>query len=277
MSGIIIIENGSSIIVSNGGILSLGPSGPMTYESLILQDGPIAYWRAGESSGPTLADSSGNGFTATENGAPMRYGEPGLISGASDNDGAVGGNNALADHWNFGQSSILEPTKTVSIECWCKPPNVNEALIQYASGSTLDFSGYKLIYGFNVGTFRFYLGTVDGPNQNTAGNAYLQGNVFPAGSIYHVVGTYTSGSRILYVNGVLDASDTKTGDIKYTPVSGQAPGGLIGNEYNNGSLQGPQPATALEGIVDELAIYDRVLTPTEVLNHYNAGAFGIFP
>lgn len=272
------ILNINSGIISVAGSIHVGPKNPDTYEGLILAAGPVAYWRMDETAGPTLADATGNGHTATENGASMRYQEAGLITGAPDNMFSAGGNNVLADHWNFGSNAAFEPTDAISVELWVRPPGSNEALFSYSSQNASEMAGYKIIYGFNEQRFRWYVGTTDGPNGNTNGNAYIKD---PGNSAfnqnYHVVGTYTSGSRILYVNGVEVESDGKTGNIQYPTVSGVAPVGLLGNEYFNGNLQGPQPATALSGLLDEVAVYNRVLTPTEVLNHYNAGVSGIFP
>lgn len=49
-------------------LIALSPRRRASYQSLILADNPIAYWRGNDTSGP-LVDVSGNGFSATENGA----------------------------------------------------------------------------------------------------------------------------------------------------------------------------------------------------------------
>ena len=263
MAGGILSVSGGNMIIQQG-ILGIG--GTKQYAPLILADGPVAYWRMGESSGPTLADSSGNGFTATENGASMVYGQPDVMV-APDSDGAVGGNNVQADHWTFGPSATLEPTVGVSVEVWMKTNGNNDAMLNYMSANAGDCSGYKLFYGFGTGKFRFYTGTTVGSNANTAGSGYLETTATYSGSL-HVVGTFTAGSRIIYVNGVNVDSDTKGGLIQYITQSGLTPTGLIGNELFNGVTQA---ATAMKGDYDEMAIYDFVLSPTQVLNHYQAG------
>ena len=262
-----------AIITVSGGV-GLTMAGTMvagatkSYAAAVLGDSPIAYWRCGESAGPTLADSSGNGFTATENGDPMMYGEPSLIS-APDAVTAVEGNGVAADHWTFGTNATLEPTVAVTMEAWFFPDTTNDAIIQYGSASASDFSGYKLFYGFGSNRFRWYVGTSDGPNNNANNAAYIETPAsFPPGSTYHVVATYTSGSMIVYVNGTSVATGTKTGTIKYTDVSSTAPTGVIGNEIFNGVVQG---ATALDGTIGEVAIYDTVLSPGRVSVHYDLG------
>lgn len=85
---------------------------------------------------------------------------------------------------------------------------------------------------------------------------------------YQVVGTYTSGSRILYINGVQVNSDSFVGTIDTNSggMSIGVYGGYAGDRgyYYNGNL-------AIN------RVYNRVLTPNEVLQNYNAtkGRFGL--
>jgi hypothetical protein len=83
-----------------------------------------------------------------------------------------------------------------------------------------------------------------------------------------VVGTYTSGQRRLYINGVLVNSDGQTGTIA-TNTNGSSIGvfgGFNGSRgyYYNGSLA-------------ICKVYTRVLSPIEVLQNYHAvkGRFGL--
>src|SRR4051812_1334419 len=56
------------------------------YSSAVLALSPIAYYRLGESSGTTAADSSGNGLNGTYNGG-VTLGQPGGIFGDPDTAG----------------------------------------------------------------------------------------------------------------------------------------------------------------------------------------------
>jgi hypothetical protein len=85
---------------------------------------------------------------------------------------------------------------------------------------------------------------------------------------YQVVGTFSSGSRKLYINGVLVNSDSQTGviDTNAGGVSIGAYGGYSGSKsyYYNGNI----------GIVK---VYNRVLTALEIQQNFNAlrGRYGI--
>ena len=268
----IVIRGGGSLRVVQGDLGVGDPTAVSGYANEVLADTPVAYWRCGESAGPTLADSSGNGFTATEQGAAMQYNQTDLIV-APDADGAVAGNGVLLDNWTFGTPALLQPTVAVSVECWFRPSTINDALVNMMAATPADCSGYKLLYGFGGNHFRWYIGTTGGgSNANSAGAGYIQSPTsYPPGSTYHVVGTFTAGSRILYVNGTPVASDTKGGTLKYGIPSGgffNAATGIIGNEIFSDMLQTP---TALDGIIDEIAIYDSVLSPARITAHYNEG------
>src|SRR5262249_18064557 len=55
-----------------------------SYSSIVIAEGPLFYWRFGETSGATANDSSGNGRagTITSLGA---YNQPSLLAGATEN------------------------------------------------------------------------------------------------------------------------------------------------------------------------------------------------
>ena len=264
MTGRIVVSGGTRLIIP--GSVVAGPT--RSYSAAVLADGPTAYWRCGDSD-TQLTDIVG-GHDATEAGAAMQYGQTNLIT-TPDADGAVAGNGVLADHWEYGEPKPLEVGFVFSVECWFRPATQNDALIQHASANPSDMSGWKLLYGFNANRFRWYIGTMGGSNGNTLGAAYIETPAsYPPGSTYHVVATYDSTvGRKIYVNGTMVASDGKTGEVKYDAVSGQIPTGLIGNEYFSGSLQS---ATALDGIIDEIAFYQFVLSDPQIASHYAIGS-----
>ena len=72
------------------------------------------------------------------------------------------------------------------------------------------------------------------------------------GALYHVVISITAGNGTFYINGVTDGTFT----------------GWPGRDFN--SLTGlTDPASALvASLIDEIAIYDKALTPAQIANHY---------
>ncbi|MCX6880089.1 MAG: LamG domain-containing protein, partial [Verrucomicrobia bacterium] len=82
------------------------------------------------------------------------------------------------------------------------------------------------------------------------------------GTAYHVVYTYDGSKVRLYVNGVLDAS----ADVAiYQPASTSQPGFTIG------SRNGVTPAPSF---IQDVALYTRALTQTEIQNHYQSTSGG---
>lgn len=79
------------------------------------------------------------------------------------------------------------------------------------------------------------------------------------GSWHHLVGVKQGDTGYLYLDGVLKASDTTliTGDLDYDTFR-------IG-----GLLQGVTDMSS-NGTIDEVAIFNRALSTTEISNIYNA-------
>src|SRR5207248_8254630 len=65
---------------SNAVTPSTGGGGGGAYSTTVLADGPVAYWRLGETAGTAIADSSGNGRTGTASGG-VTLGVPGALTG----------------------------------------------------------------------------------------------------------------------------------------------------------------------------------------------------
>ena len=80
----------------------------------------------------------------------------------------------------------------------------------------------------------------------------------------HIVGTYIPGSRNLYINGVLVASDTAS-----TAVGVNSTGISIGS-YNTGGY-------FYNGYIGVVRVYNRVLTAAEIQQNFNAmrGRYGL--
>tara|TARA_Y100000015_G_scaffold6115_1_gene5564 strand:+ start:56 stop:739 length:684 start_codon:yes stop_codon:yes gene_type:complete len=75
---------------------------------------------------------------------------------------------------------------------------------------------------------------------------------------YQVVGTYTSGDRRLYINGVQVNSDTASGTVATNS------GGMSIGAYNSGS-----PSYFYNGNYAICRVYNKALTASEVQQNYN--------
>jgi beta-galactosidase len=199
--------------------------------------GLMAYWKFDETGGTTAFDSSSNGITATVNGATFTSG---YIS------------NALHFNGTSADATFASPdANQITLTAWVRADAQGNSVFP----RILDTPGYRLFFRFdasgsNVLDFATY-STVNGDwftGQKTVG----------IGSWYNVVASYdrTSFANLpaLYVNGV------KLPVTTHASPSGAQPAytgtGYIGNVA---ALN-----RAWNGSIDELRIYNRILSDTEV-------------
>ncbi len=153
-------------------------------------------------------------------------------------------------------------TQTPSVEVWIKTNETTQGGFWFEKGTVN--SQYSLFQeGANIQwrqNFTAGLSTFSTGTATTAG--------ITTSSWFQVVGTFTSGSRILYVNGAQKNSDSATGTI-VTNNGGMSIGVYGGYNGSRGYYY--------NGDIAIVRVYNKVLTSTEVLNNYNAlkGRFGL--
>lgn len=217
-----------------------------TYAATVLADSPLAYWRLGDGLTFVAADSSGNSrdssYGTTSGGAA------GLLIGDADGcRDSVGCTIADAAWMNVN---------SISLELWVNlnAANFNKGLFsRFNTGGGQDWLIWMNVTGTGKIGVRFI---------NAAGSQVnLEWSTTPTpGTTYHVVATYTSGSAILYINGVaVDTQTSLTGNLRQSACA------IDVGTYSSGGTFGANSK------FDEAAIYDGVLSPTRVLAHYNAG------
>ena len=216
-----------------------GFRGGGTYNSEVLTDSPFSYWRLGEPSGTSAADSVGSN-TGTYVGS-VGLGQPGL-DGSLDTSVFFDGS---GEYVTMG--SVFSSASLGTVDC----------LID----STI-LSGIQMIasFGTSASDSRFYFGT---NGTNLWGRMGSDGGItgsttLSTGTIYHVALTFDSGSYSIYLNGVLEATDT---------FAGNAGNGLS----RIASLDGSS-SFDFAGNIDEVATYASSLTATRLLAHAAAAA-----
>jgi hypothetical protein len=218
-------SNSLSGIVTNGLVLALDAGKILSYPK----------------SGTTWTDLSGNGNTGTLTNAPT-YSSANL--GSISFDGSD-------DHVIIPENSALN-TQTPTVEVWVKTNATTQNGFWFEKGQVN--TQYSLFQEGAVIQWRQNFGSINNLSTTTA--TYMN-----TSNWYQVVGTYTSGSRKLYINGTLVNSDTQTGTIA-TNANGMsigAYGGFNGTRayYYNGSLS-------------ICRVYNRELSAQEVLQNYDA-------
>ena len=220
--------------------------------------GPIGWWKLDDGAGTMAADSSGNGITGVLT-AGITW-TAGKLGGAIDVDGA-------SEHdIDLGQPAILDLVGSMTLSAWVNPSAFHlgdgfDDTIFARSGFVQGLSGWAL------------KGTEDcGPEtwaiEITGGQSPERCSVTaPATGIwYHVAGVYDAAALTLdvYVNGVLDDGPYAFG-VDVVPPAQMPPSGIdaqIGNgDPDTGSTGG---ANGFTGLIDDVRIYDRVLTAQEI-------------
>jgi hypothetical protein len=190
-------------------------------------------------SGTTWYDMSSSGNNGT------------LINGPTFNS-SNGGSivfDGVDDYVVFSQVPSL--TNQLTMECWFF---LNA--VQFQSQNRLISNGDSYVIYLDNSTLSFYMES-QGGYIRSAGNSFLN-------SWNHIVATYNSTSRAIYINGVLKTTSNASGNVPN------------GNILNIGAYQN-QSIYTINGRMPIMRIYNKGLTDSEVLQNYNAqkGRFGL--
>lgn len=236
------------------------------YARAVLAARPRSYWRLDEMTPPTAADASGNGLAglyekgvalhlpgaqAAADGISAVPENPSNFSGAQINRAPHFAGGRVRGRWAGGEKAY-----SVELWLWNGLPSTARAVTGHvisvgkdgvAGGEDLGIGGSGDAGG--GGRLFFAAG---------AGGAVLRGRQ-PLGyrTWHHVVLVRESGRVRVYLDGEAELDGAVTGNW---PAKGSEifVGGRTDNEAN------------LEGKADEVAVYDRPLSPEEVRAHYRA-------
>jgi hypothetical protein len=171
----------------------------------------------------------------------------------------------------LGDPSSLAFTNSFSIEGWIKvnglPTNYNFGSIMFRGDDRPGLDPYQLVILPN-GDLQFLI--TGAPGTATQGSLALEAPI-PMGQFVHVAATLddATGTMTLYENGTVVAQATTTAR-PFGPLDPtQQPGVGIGNSNALSNYDVP-----FNGLIDELSVYNRALTPGEVLSIYKAGSSG---
>lgn len=224
-----------------------------SYRATVLAASPLAYFRLEDAAGPVVSQV-GSATGALSGAVTLRA--TGLVapdSGATfTTDGMI----------EVPFASERNPSGNFSIEAWIKVAKNSGAyqsiLTSRDTGGADARTGYVL-----------YLNPTLQPELWVGANTFWSIVPGPAplalGTVYHLVGTYegtATGTLTLYVNGVA------VGNVSVPAFGPNASRPL---RIGGGATEGPG-LFFFEGTIDEVAIYGKVLTPSEVERHYTLGS-----
>lgn len=213
------------------------------------ESGLVGYWHFDENTSTTAYDASGMGNNGTLANAPAWQ------TGTSCKSGSCLNFNGASVYVIAGHGASLNLVNAASISFWFNPAS---ATAGYATHPIQKWTGT----GDADYVMYFFGGTSGQTNQivfyaNAGGvwSSVSSAYTVPAfNNWYHVVWTYTnSGGGRLYVNGL--------------QIGGAQGGGVLAT--NVGDLFIGTDAADAPASIDEVKIYNRALSATEILNMYN--------
>lgn len=203
--------------------------------------GLVAHWKMNEpnwdGTSNEVVDDSGNANNGTAyNGVNVT--KQGIFNSAGDFDG-------VDDYVSVADSNTLDVLQTTLIG-WIKPEvsDVSGAVVEKTQTYGIRLSGGKM---------NFVATTV---NDAWSSATISSNTTMSSETWYHVAITYDGTTTRYYLNGVADGTDTShTGNLVNSTGSVK-----IGVDTND---------VYMNGLIDNVAIYNRVLTPAEILAAYN--------
>jgi len=168
-------------------------------------------------------------------------------------------NSADNDYIEINHSNELNLANGGSIEFWLRPTSTSKWRIVLFKGTGVDWASSPFTFRLEDSSNKIcmYISNSDGVIVNLCSQSGLNLNTW-----YHIVGTWNSSDANIYVNGLLNETYAMSpGEFPllesiYPLTIGKTDTGLIQwYAYFNGS-------------VDELVMYNRVLSLDEIQDHY---------
>jgi hypothetical protein len=250
--------------VFSGGRNPLAASKLSPYAQAVLATPGLSYWwrfdntyngNGGGAPGgfsrvfPNYAGPTTLGISGTVNQVPGLI--PGDTNGAAQLVASGSGNLKEGDYW----IPNVQGQECFSQEFWLNVTSGGITTGNFSCGGAWDGTHGWMVNIAAGGNVRLFIGTTN----------WDSGYTLSANRTYHIVMVYGGPADYrshLYVNG--------------KEVASTAAWGLLGlfastfnfevGKYNNSSVG----ANFMDGIIDELALYTRMLQPAEVLQHYQA-------
>jgi hypothetical protein len=190
----------------------------------VIPNGLVGYWKF---------DNNANDDTGLGHHGILFYG-PTYTEGKSNKCLAFDGDNDYVLISNIDGRLTLK--NAVTIEAWIKGHHFG--------------SGYHHIFD-KYGSYSLSIKNRKLAMSGPGGWWHPDSTTLQKDKWYHVVGTYDGSMQKLYINGVLNASRTRHGDLR--------PGYCIYISHFYYSFA---------GLIDEVKVYGRALSNLEVLQHY---------
>ncbi len=219
------------------------------YDTVVLGDNPIAYWRFDETSGTAAADATGNlhdgtylgGYTLAQPSAHANLGTAALFTAAS-----------------FGRVRVPDSaafdigTSNYTIEAWY---NTNTT----SRGDIFTYKG-------TGGDLGVHSASQSGQTISVWHNALrATSSAVPINTWHHLAITRVGSGLTIYIDGIPRGTGTSSDSWNITNDI------LIGSNHNNNPPT-LTPTLAFSGLLDEVALYGTALSQAQLLTHIDAAA-----
>jgi hypothetical protein len=217
----------------------------------------VGYWSFNEGTSTKATDFSGNGNhgTYSDGGGGL----PAWVNGKRGKAIDFFGD----DYVDAGSASSLRLTSAMTACAWVKPTSLSAANTIIARGASSGGTD-EVLYGLGADSTGkvYFFWTADGEADE---ESYTTDNsVVTNGQWVHLCAVRVSLSSVLiYANGA-SQSVTPSGDSAVTTVSGMT---AIGREGQNDNWFWP-------GVLDEVRVYNRALSASEITALYAGGTSG---
>lgn len=222
----------------------------LAFQNAVLADNPIAYYQFSELPGALVANDTAGGYDGSYSATGIALGQTGIGGGdtGAHFDGTGSGRVLVPDAPALNPSLIT----IESLMRWDGPNGFQQRIIE----KSFFLDGTQALYNLSI--------LDDGRVQaefRSSGQVILTGTTIMApGESHHLATTFDLGTFNLYVDGALEASLAHPFPGNYLQSSQQTIG--IGNQFERDR--------AFNGLIDELAVYNRALTQTEIQSHLAA-------
>lgn len=222
------------------------PDRAAAYGAIVLEDGPSAYFRFAETSGPDAVSEVGSARGTYQ--GDFEYGAV----------GAVGDNTVVYDGattWiDLGDTFRFAGNAPYSFELWLLPRAIDDHTLFLVERRSPAGDGYAFYIGSAYTVFSREVATTEFGYVNSGAKP-------PLDSWTYLVVTYDGTNARMFENAVQVSANT--GGDAAGPIADTTGNLVLGDHV-------PAQFFKLDGRLDELAIYDYALDPARIQAHYDA-------
>lgn len=235
----------------------------MSYGQVCVQapQGIVAWWPGDQDSGDIAGDHSPTETLGTPEFVDAVVGQGMKFDGAMTGTPAIGEGYVIPDSpdINFGQAGSFTLDAWIRVDGESGPSAIWDAAIDKRVAGQ---KGYVLGYDHTCSCFHFAI-------LSTGRQVDIRTDPVPFGEFHHLAVTVDRSSQIVsfYLDGAVQLGQKNIAHIEDTSNSGRL---FIGHR----TLDTPTALTAFNGVLDEVDVFDRALSGSEIQAIFDAGSAG---